>query len=306
MPPCCTTRAPCLLPEIAAGAAERERTRELPYALVRRIAEAGLLTWRIPKAFGGPGASVREVIRFVVELAAVDSNTAQALRPTSAPSTACCTAAPKAEQRLWFGRLLAGDIFGNGGLERGGAPRRQHRHAAPRGRSLPHRRPQVLQHRRPVRRLDQLAGARRERAGGGLHGVAAPPGLELLDDFDSIGQRLTASGSTHFNHVLVCPEELRVNSFPRDRRSPIAPLFQLFPRGGRGRHRAQCLNDAVAFAATRARPIRHSTASRSVDDPYVQETVGQIAAQAYAARPPCCAPPMHWTRPGPTSSASAA
>ena len=38
------TRASRLLPEIGAEAAEREQRRELPYALVRRIAQAGLLT----------------------------------------------------------------------------------------------------------------------------------------------------------------------------------------------------------------------------------------------------------------------
>ncbi|MBV8620092.1 MAG: acyl-CoA dehydrogenase family protein, partial [Curvibacter sp.] len=75
------TRAQALLPELAHGAAQRESARELPYALVRRIAEAGLLTWRIPKAYGGPGGSVRDIIRFVIDVASVDANIAQAPRP---------------------------------------------------------------------------------------------------------------------------------------------------------------------------------------------------------------------------------
>lgn len=99
-------RAQALLPEIAAGAAERERKRELPYALVRRIAEAGLLTWRIPKAQGGPGASVRDVIRFVIDLAAADSNVAQALRPNFGTVDSLLYGGTEAEQRRWFPRLL--------------------------------------------------------------------------------------------------------------------------------------------------------------------------------------------------------
>jgi alkylation response protein AidB-like acyl-CoA dehydrogenase len=43
------------------------------------------------------------------------------------------------------------------------------------------------------------------------------------------------------------------------------------------------LYDAVNFARHHARPIKHSSAQRSVDDPYVEFSVGEIAAQAYAA-----------------------
>ncbi|MGE0221288.1 acyl-CoA dehydrogenase family protein, partial [Mycolicibacterium sp.] len=32
------------------------------------------------------------------------------------------------------------------------------------------------------------------------------------------------------------------------------------------------------------RPIKHSSATRSVDDPYIRETVGEIAARAQSAR----------------------
>ena len=43
------------------------------------------------------------------------------------------------------------------------------------------------------------------------------------------------------------------------------------------------LNDAVAFANEHARPIKHSSATRSVDDPYVELSVGDISARAFCA-----------------------
>jgi alkylation response protein AidB-like acyl-CoA dehydrogenase len=43
------------------------------------------------------------------------------------------------------------------------------------------------------------------------------------------------------------------------------------------------LTDAVAFTTERARPIVHSVAKRSADDPYVQHAVGEISARAFAA-----------------------
>lgn len=43
------------------------------------------------------------------------------------------------------------------------------------------------------------------------------------------------------------------------------------------------MNDAVDFANHHARPIKHSTASRSVDDPYVELSVGDVSARAFTA-----------------------
>jgi alkylation response protein AidB-like acyl-CoA dehydrogenase len=47
---------------------------------------------------------------------------------------------------------------------------------------------------------------------------------------------------------------------------------------------ARARDDAIEFTRTRARPIKHSSAAASVDDPYVRQTVGEIAARAQAAR----------------------
>jgi alkylation response protein AidB-like acyl-CoA dehydrogenase len=40
----------------------------------------------------------------------------------------------------------------------------------------------------------------------------------------------------------------------------------------------------VEYARTRARPIKHSSTTSSVDDPYVRQTIGEIAAHAQTAR----------------------
>jgi alkylation response protein AidB-like acyl-CoA dehydrogenase len=114
-------RADTLLPQIGEGAAGRERDRILPFEEVRRVAEAGLLTFRIPKAHGGPGGSVRDAIRFVTSLASVDSNLAQALRPNFGLVEALLFAQDESQCRRWFPELLAGRVLGNGGVERGGA-----------------------------------------------------------------------------------------------------------------------------------------------------------------------------------------
>jgi alkylation response protein AidB-like acyl-CoA dehydrogenase len=47
---------------------------------------------------------------------------------------------------------------------------------------------------------------------------------------------------------------------------------------------ARVLDDAVWWVRERARPIKHSSATRSLDDPYIRRTVGEIALRAQAAR----------------------
>lgn len=282
-------RAEGLLPEIAAGASRRESARLLPYRWIRRIAEAGLYTWRVPKALGGPGGSVHDVIGFVIDLAAVDSNAAQALRPGLGfieGVLAASRTGPAGQPELaahWLPRVLAGQVFGNAGWERGG----------PNGQVTA----RITRHGQGFR----ASGTKFYSTGGLFSDWIASialddegretsftvprdrPGLRLVDDFDAIGQRLTASGTTVFENVAVHPDEIRP-PMPRDRRSPLPPFYQLFLAAVEAGIARNALADAVALTQQHARPIKHSSAQRSVDDPYVQETVGQIAAQAYAAQ----------------------
>lgn len=109
-----------LLARIAAGAAERERTRELPHAQIRELAAAGLLTFCVPVRYGGPGSSVRELFGFLIDLAAADSNIAQSLRSSFGFVESLIATGSDAECDRWFPRVLAGEVFGNAGWEIGG------------------------------------------------------------------------------------------------------------------------------------------------------------------------------------------
>ncbi len=276
-------RAEALLPRIGEGAAEREKQRALPYEQARRIAEAGLLTFRIPRAYGGPGGSVRDAIRFVIALAGVDSNLAQALRPNFGLVEALLSAKDETQCRRWFPRLLAGQIFGNGGVERGSAHGtvsarivREGDHYRVHGDKY---------YSTGALFADWITSIALDEDGRETTFVLPRDreGMELVDDFDTIGQRLTASGTTRFTNALVRADEIRPGYFSRDRRNPVTPVFQLFLGAVEAGIARNALNDAVAFARTKARPIKHSGAERSVDEPYVRETVGRIAAQAYTA-----------------------
>lgn len=275
-----------LLPLIAAGAAQRERERQLPYEAVRQVAQAGLYTCRIPQAHGGPGGSVSDVIALLLRVASVDSNVAQALRPGFGfveGLLASRAEGAEAERERWFARYLQGAVLGNAGWEVGGA-----------NGAISARLVRDGEHYR--------ASGSKYYSTGSLYAdwisaVALDEdeqpvsfvlprdrqGLELLDDFDAMGQRLTASGTTRLNDVRVYADEIRTRTVEEGKRTVVTPFLQLFLATVQAGIARNALDDAVLFAREHARPIKHSSATRSVDDPYVQLSVGEIAARAFTA-----------------------
>lgn len=276
-------RAAALLPEIAKGAAARESKRQLPYEQIRLIADAGLLTIRIPKKYGGSGASVRELFEFVIDVAAVDSNVAQALRPCFGVIEALLVSDNEKERQLWFPRYLAGEVFGNAGWEVGGANGavsarivREGDHYRANGSKY---------YSTGALFADWVSAVALDESGRPVSFMVPRDraGLELIDDFDAMGQRLTASGTTHLNDVQVYDDEIRTRVVEEGKRTIVTPVLQLFLGAVEAGIARNALNDAVAFTRNYARPIKHSSADRSLDDPYVELSVGEISTRAYAA-----------------------
>ncbi|WP_344409773.1 acyl-CoA dehydrogenase family protein, partial [Catellatospora methionotrophica] len=276
-------RAVPVLAGIRAGAADRERLRELPYDQVRAVARAQLFAFRIPTAYGGAGASVRDTIRFVVDLAAADSNVAQALRPDFSFVEGLVAQGSDAERKTWYCRLMAGQVVGNAGWEIGGANGAV---SARITRDGPHYRATGSKYYSTGALFADWVSATALDDDGQPVSFIVPrdrEGLRLHDDFDAVGQRLTASGTTDLDGLLVHPHEVRDRRGFRDRRSPVTAFLQLYLAAVLAGIARDALADATAYARDRARPIKHSTAARAVDDPYVRLAVGEIASRAYAA-----------------------
>jgi hypothetical protein len=69
-----------ILDDLRREDAAAERDRVLQYRAVERLRRAGILSLRVPARYGGPGASVRDVLTAVIQSARGSSNVAQALR----------------------------------------------------------------------------------------------------------------------------------------------------------------------------------------------------------------------------------
>jgi len=274
-----------ILSRLAETVREREAARDYAFEDVAALVREGITLVGIPVEDGGAGGSLRDVYELVIEIARADSNLAQALRATfmEANEVAGRPDLPDREARLR--RLLDRELSAGTTNERtGGASGAANASLRRDGDGW-------------------LLNGEKYYSTGGLYAAwftgnatdedgrevffTVPldrEGVERLDDFDAIGQRLTASGTTRLVDVRVSADEL----FPADGPLPDNPWFtsdaQLYLAAVLAGIAAAALDDAVAFVREKARPIKHSTARRSADDPYVRQVVGEIAARAQAAR----------------------
>ncbi|MFD7154050.1 acyl-CoA dehydrogenase family protein [Kribbella sp. NPDC059898] len=273
-----------VLERLAATAREREGTRDYPFEEVRALAEQRITLIGVAVEDGGAGGTLRDVVELVIAIARADSNVAQALRSSflTAASVVARRDLPHRERTL--ARLRNGDLFAGTANERGGAA------GAVATRLLRKGDGQVLSGAKYYSTgglFAQWFGGTATDEDGKIVRFTIPTdreGVERLDDFDAIGQRLTASGTTRLNDVRVSPDELiRADEAPP--RNPWQGSFaQLYLASIEAGIAGAALDDAVQFAREKARPIKHSTADRAVDDPYVRHVIGEIAARANAAR----------------------
>nr|WP_249342073.1 acyl-CoA dehydrogenase family protein [Pseudomonas sp. PCH44] len=258
----------------------------MPHEAIAQLAAAGLYTVRIPTRYGGPGGSVSDVIELLLHIASVDSNVAQALRPGFAFVEGLLAArgeGAEQERERWFARYLQGAVIGNAGWELGGA---NGSIAARLVREGDHWRANGSKfYSTGALFADYVSAVALDEDEQPVSFILPRDreGLELVDDFDAMGQRLTASGTTHLRNVRVEASEIRTRTVEEGKRTVVTPFLQLFLGTVLAGIARNALDDATRFAREHARPIKHSTANRSVDDPYVELSVGDIAARAYGA-----------------------
>ncbi|WP_337844902.1 acyl-CoA dehydrogenase family protein [Thermus sp.] len=108
--------------EVAAGAAERDRTGTFPWELVRKLAEFGVFGATVPEAYGGAGLSTRLFARMVEEIAYVDGALALTVASHNSLATGHILLAGSDGQKAEFlPRLASGEALGAWGLTEPGA-----------------------------------------------------------------------------------------------------------------------------------------------------------------------------------------
>jgi acyl-CoA dehydrogenase len=276
-------RLPELAAAIAEGAAERERERTLPFEAFARFRESGLGALRVPPDRGGPGGSIEALVEVVATLAAADSNVAHALRTHYNAIELWTTSPPDANSQRQICRVLEGAIFGGAFTELG----------TPRSGSVT----TTLQRQGDRLLLD---GSKFYATGTAFSDFASiavldeqgrdatvivptdRKGLQVKDDWDGMGQRLTASGSLAFDALEIRPDEV-VHSpqhvLQRRHASSLRQLYLVAVAAGIVRN---VLGDALDYVRHHGRPAAHSPAASATEDHFTQWVIGDIAAHSHA------------------------
>ncbi len=271
-----------------ADAATRDRARDFPHSELATLKASGLLALLVPCSFGGAAAAYGEMIRCVGALAEGDPNIAQMAIVHFSGVELVNRVAPDDAKALLYPRLAGREMFTNAYSEIGTDT--------------------IFDFRVSLERNDggwRLEGSKAYCTGslGGelIYGLAIAhepkphprvfvidtdaPGVNVIDDWDGMGQRTTASGTIAFDGALV-PDAL----CSKPDLMLEQPLLNFFGTNGQTMMSAvyvgiakNALRDAIDYVQNRSRPWPHSGETRAVDDPYVIRTVGEMSALVSAA-----------------------
>jgi alkylation response protein AidB-like acyl-CoA dehydrogenase len=259
----------------------RELDRDLPHDEIRLLSKAGFTALRIPKGAGGEGVSFLTLCALLIDLSEAESNITQALRAHFGFVEHILTEATPERKTVWFERLLRGDIVGAGWSEVGGAKQASFSTrvlSTPDGWRLTGSKFYTT----GTLFADWVHVGASDTDGNGL-GVVVPshaPGVEVVDDWDGMGQRLTASGTTHFSNVFVEPSEIVPERAPFPYSEAFFQLVHLATLAGIGRAAA---NDAAAILRARKRSYSNAPVATAAEDPQLLQVIGRVRAHAYAA-----------------------
>ncbi|QEI09014.1 acyl-CoA dehydrogenase family protein [Pigmentiphaga aceris] len=276
-------RLPVLAQQIAIGAADRERLHDLPFDAFAKFRESGLGALRIPVEQGGPGGSLVDVFHVIVTLAAADSNVAHALRLHYDLTEALALQRPTPFTAVQVRRVLDGAIFGGASTERETAKpgefqtvlRRQGDHFVVSGRKFYSTGTAFSDY----ARINMLNEA-------GDYVIVIIPvsrqGVRIIDDWNGMGQRLTASGSLLLDEVEVYDDEVvprEYENLPGRHNGALRQLHLVATASGIVHN---VLADALSYVRHHGRPAAHSGVDSPRDDVFIHQVIGDLASYAHA------------------------
>jgi SfnB family sulfur acquisition oxidoreductase len=276
----------------AAGAAARDADRVLPHAELDRLSASGLLAITVPAEHGGAGvstAALTEVVRF---LAAGDPNIAQIPHSHFVYVNQLRLRGDAGQRARLFGEVLRGKRFGNAQTEFGTRHVRDFRttltpDGAGRWRLDGEKfycTGALFAHWIPV--LAHLG------ADGPMHVAWVrrdAEGVEVVDDWDGLGQRTTASGTVRLKQVQVTDDWITPYAVTFDGPQTYGAFAQVLHAAIDAGIARAALEEAAAFVREKSRPYPDAGVERAADDPLVVHAFGEMelslrGAEALLAR----------------------
>lgn len=280
------TLFPPLFDRIAQGTIAREQNRRLPFEQVAWLRAAGFGALRIPRAYGGYGLNPQQAFDLLVDLAAADPNIAHLFRGHFAVVEERLAMPDSPTRAKWLTRIGRGDIIGNASTETGAQAE-----LGRKGTLI----------RREANGDFRLSGRKFYTTGSlfadwidtsatlidadGTEEMASvlvdarAAGVKIEDDWDGFGQKLTGTGTGHFEAVLVEEEDI----LRRSQRLPwLGAVYQSVLLAVLAGIARQAVTETAHHLRGRERVYSHGNSALARQDPQLLQVVGQIASQAKA------------------------
>ncbi|AYM60851.1 MULTISPECIES: SfnB family sulfur acquisition oxidoreductase [Agrobacterium] len=271
--------------EIAPGAALRDRDRIWPVKELDAFSQSGLWSINVPKKFGGPEVSYATLAKVIEIVSAADSSIGQIAQNHLGVVAAIRTVSDEAQQKLLFAEVLRGTRFGNAFSEFGSKRAADFEtkfvdagdHVIVNGQKF-YSSGALLAHLVPIVALDDEGRA--------WYAIAErdAPGLTVIDDWSSFGQRTTLSGTVILNNVKV-PKTYLVPGY-KGYAEPTADgaIFQIIQVAVDTGIARAAIDETVSFVRTKSRAWVDSGVDHAWDDPYTIQAVGDLTLRLHAAQ----------------------
>ncbi|MEW4402039.1 SfnB family sulfur acquisition oxidoreductase [Agrobacterium tumefaciens] len=274
-----------LAAEIAPGAAIRDRDRIWPVKELDAFSQSGLWSINVPKKFGGPEVSYATLAKVIEIVSAADSSIGQIAQNHLGVVAAIRTVSDEAQQTLLFAEVLRGTRFGNAFSEFGSKRAADFEtkfvdagdHVIVNGQKF-YSSGALLAHLVPIVALDDEGRA--------WYAIAErdAPGLTVIDDWSSFGQRTTLSGTVILNNVRV-PKTHLVPGY-KGYAEPTADgaIFQIIQVAVDTGIAQAAIDETISFVRTKSRAWVDSGVDHAWDDPYTIQAVGDLTLRLHAAQ----------------------
>jgi SfnB family sulfur acquisition oxidoreductase len=266
-------------------AAIRDRDRVWPVAELDAFSQSGLWSINVPRAFGGPEVSYATLSRVVEIISAADPSIGQIAQNHLGVVAAIRTVSDAAQQKLLFGEVLRGVRFGNAFSEFGSKRAADFEtrftdagdHVIVRGRKF-YATGALLAHLVPIVALDDEGRA--------WYAIAErdAPGLTVIDDWSSFGQRTTLSGTVLIDDVKVPKTHLVPGYKGYDHPTADGAIFQIIQVAVDTGIAQAALDETVRFVRTKSRAWVDSGLEHAWEDPYTIQAVGDLTIRLHAAQ----------------------
>ncbi|MFI0088024.1 SfnB family sulfur acquisition oxidoreductase [Streptomyces bobili] len=277
--------AAALADEFRSGAAERDAERRLPRTELDRLSASGLLAVTVPAEHGGADVSALTLAEIFRLLGTADGSLAQIPQSHFAYVNVIRRQGTEEQRKFFFAELLAGRRFGNAQSEAGTrhvqdirtrlAPRPDGSYTLT---GVKHYSTGALfAHWIPV-----LARAEDDE----LHVAYVPadaPGLTVVDDWDGMGQRTTASGTVRLDGVPVPGDRVLPHHLTFEGPQLHGAVAQLLHAAIDTGIAAGAFAEAAEFVRTKSRPWFESGVETAAEDPLLIQRFGELSVRVRAS-----------------------